>query len=310
MTKKKRHHYIPRFYLDGFVDPYNKPYIWVYEKGSPNIIKATARSIAVKKHYYSFTTSNGKRDSETFENILAKIEGKVAPIFQKIKHHESLDDQERRSFATFLAYTMTRVPCYRENIERVAADTIKKLSVIWASHPTGFKSMVEKFERDRGNKIGMSIEKLRKFMLNGQYDITVDPQFSLGMAAMAKHLTPVLFSTNWTFWEATDDYKFVTSDNPLSYLDPTHDPRSFYGVGLLNENIEITFPISKDLMFVGIWKKLEGYKKANNKLVKGLNQRTVISALRFVFAPQYSDGLCRFVQKYKDSSPRIKVEII
>ncbi|GFP43024.1 hypothetical protein HKBW3C_02156, partial [Candidatus Hakubella thermalkaliphila] len=134
MTKKKRHHYIPRFYLDGFVDPHNEPYIWVYQKGNPNIIKSTAENIAVEKHYYSFTTPEGSKDSATFENVLAEIEGQAAPIFQKIKNHESLDEQERSLFAIFLAFIMTRVPNYRENVERATAELIKKLSMRWASH--------------------------------------------------------------------------------------------------------------------------------------------------------------------------------
>jgi len=311
MTKKKRHHYISRFYLEGFVDPHNEPYIWVYEKGNPNIIKATAKNIAVQKHYYSFITPKGEKDSETFENALAEIEGKVAPIFQKIRNYESLNDQERSSFAIFLAFTMSRVPNFRENIERATEEFIKKMDTILASHPTGFKSMIEKFERDTGNKIGMSVEKLRKFMLEGQYDIKTDPQFSLGMIPiLAKDLIPIFLWMNWAFLEATDDYKFMTSDNPLSYFDPTHNPRSFYGVGLLNRNIEITFPISKGLIFLGTWKKIEGYKKLKSKLVKEMNRRTFISALRFVFASQNSDRLNRFVQKYKNSAPKIKVDSI
>jgi hypothetical protein len=72
-AKKKRHHYIPRFYLEGFVDPLNKPYIWVYEKGNPNIIKATAENVAVRKHYYSFVTAGGNEDS--FEDIFGIVSG-------------------------------------------------------------------------------------------------------------------------------------------------------------------------------------------------------------------------------------------
>ena len=311
MAKKKRHHYNPRFYLEGFADPHNEPYIWVYEKGNPNIIKATSRNIAVKKHYYSVATSEGEKDSEVFENALSELEGRAAPIFQKIRNHESLNGQERSLFSIFLAFTMTRVPSHRENIERATAESIKKMEMILAANPAGFKSMIEKFERDRGNKIGMSAEEFRKFMLEGRYDITTDPQFSLRMIpTMAKSLAPIFFKMKWAFLEATGDYKFVTSDNPLSYFDPTHDPKSFFGVGLLNKNVEITFPISKDLMFLGMWKNFEGDKRLSNKCIRDMNRRTVISALRFVFASQYSDGLNRLVQKHKESVPRTRVDSI
>ena len=311
MTKKKRHHYVPRFYLNGFVDPHNEPYIWVYEKGNPQIIKATAKNVAVQKDYYSFITPKGDRDSETFENILAGIEGRVSRIFRKIKNEENLNDQERRLFSVFLAFSMARVPNFRENIEEMLGESMKKMNMILASDPRSFEAMIEKFERDTGKKIGMSAEEFRKFMVEGRYDITATPQFGLGISAlMAREFAPVFFKMKWAFWEATGDYKFVTSDNPLSYFDPTHDPKSFFGVGLLNKNVEVTFPISKDLMFLGMWKNFEGDKRLNNKSVKEMNRRTVISTLRFVFASQYSDELNKLVQKYRDSAPRTRVDSV
>jgi len=310
MAKKKKHHYVPVFYLKGFVDPHNKPYIWIYEKGNLDVRKASARDIATQKHYYSFTTPEGERDSETFEKILGKIEGKAAPVIKNIKERKALTNEQRVWFAFFLAFTMTRVPSFRENIERATGEIMKKANQIWASYPAGFESMIEKFEKDTGNKIEMPVEELRKFVLEGQYDVKVDSQFSLAMILIAKALAPIFYNMNWAFLEATEDYKFVTSDNPLSFFDPTRGPKFFYGVGLLNRNIEITFPISKDLMFLGTWKQSEGYKKFSNKLVKDMNRRTVISALRFVFASEYSDTLNRFVQKYKDSAPRVEVDSI
>lgn len=61
---KKRHHYLPKFYLEEFVDPRNSPYIWIYEKGQSQIRKANATNIAVKKDFYTYTTIYGKRDPE------------------------------------------------------------------------------------------------------------------------------------------------------------------------------------------------------------------------------------------------------
>jgi hypothetical protein len=304
IIKKKRHHYIPRFYLDGFVDPGNEPYIWVYEKGKPNIIKATAENVAVRKHYYSFIRAPG--DENSFEDIFAKIESEVAPIFKKIINHEKLKNEERSSFAYFLALIMMRVPKYRENIERVTGEIIKSISMLKASDIEGFKSMIKKFEKDKGSRIGAPTEELQEFILSGEFDIVVNPQFSLGMLGLAKHFAPIFHAMNWAFLEASD-YKFVTSDNPLFYYDPTYYPTSVHGVGLLSKNIEVTFPISKDLMLFASWNRPEGYEKLNNKMVKDSNCRTIISALRFVFAPLNSKDLNRTVQKYKNSSPIIKM---
>jgi len=308
MTKKRRHHYVPRFYLDGFVDLSNEPYIWVYEKGNPDVIKATAENIAVEKDYYSYTTAEGEKDSETLENIFAEVEGRTAPVFQKIRRHQCLDGQERGLFALFIALMMVRVPNLRKSFERSGEELAKRYSKMLASDPVRFKLDIEECERSTGKKIGVPVERVREFMLGDKYEIKVQPHYSLGLLMMIEELVPIFYDMSWAFLGATDQYKFVTSDNPLFYCDPTHDPESFWGVGLLNKNIEVTFPMSRDLMLLATWQKLEGYTQLDNELVRDINRRPVASASRFVFASQKSDELNQLVQEYKNSAPRLKIE--
>jgi uncharacterized protein DUF4238 len=179
----------------------------------------------------------------------------------------------------------------------------------YASNPDMFKSLVDKFERDAGNKVDILIKELREFELEGQYDIKVNPKFSLGMIGLALDFAPIPENMKWAFFVATDDYKFVTSDNPLFYFDPTCDPSSLCGGGFLSKNVEVTFSISKDLAFLGTWKngEDEDYVKVNNNRVRAINHRTVVSASRFIFSSQKSGGLNGLVQKYKYSAPRVGV---
>lgn len=308
LGKKKRHHYVPRFYLEGFVDPRNQPFIWVYEKGNSGIRKQKAENIAFEKHYYSFETAIGEKDTETFENALADLETRIAPILQKIKDGQTLTDKEKGLFSYFIAYSMTRVPNYRKNIEGIAGKFIKSVMKTLASDPEGFEYKVRKYERVTGKKIKTPIEDFIKFILSDQIDVNVHPQFSLGMIGIARELAPVFYRMNWAFLKATDEYKFVTSDNPLYYFDPTYRPRAFNSIGLMNDNVEVYFPLSKELMLLGTWKNFRGYFQLKNKDVKDINRRTVIFALRFVFYSQKSQGISILVQKYKDSHPRLIVE--
>lgn len=80
----------------------------------------------------------------------------------------------------------------------------------------------------------------------------------------------------------------MTSDNPLYSND----------VSLRDRNLEVTFPISKDLAFFGTYNiEREGYIEADNNLVKEINCEIVASALRFVFSSQKSDELNKLVQE-------------
>jgi hypothetical protein len=279
---KKRHHYLPEFYLDGFVNPHNGPYMWVYEKGDPKIRKASVKDVAVQKHYYSFVTPEGQKDSETFENFLAFIENNVAPVFQKIKKQEILSEEERSWFAIFLASLVTRVPNFRESIEESAAEVIRRINLKMASDTEGFKSMIRNFENETGSKVNLPIEDLQKFILDGEYKIKVDPQFSLSMMTLINDFSPIFHKMNWTIF-ISDDHKFVTSDNPLFYNDPTHDPRSPFGVGFLSKNIRLTFPVTKELALLATWSRgKDFYSRATNKLVRATNRRTIQSALKFI----------------------------
>jgi len=305
MGKKKRHHYIPQFYLESFTDPRNEPYIWVYEKRNPNVRKAKAVNIAFEKHYYSYTLQSGEKDTETLENALADLENRAAPILQKIKNEETLSEQEKEVLSYFIAYSMTRVPNYRKNIEKIGEKIIKKSMIILASDRERFKSTIKGYEKKTGKKTKVPIEDFIKAIMSKEIDVKTSPEFSLGMMGIAKELAPIFYRMRWAFLRATDEYRYVTSDNPLYFFDPTNSQKSFNGVGLLNENIEVCFPISSEIMLLGNWKNYRGYFQLKNKHVREINRRTVIFALRFVFSSRKSSGISTLVKKYKDSHPKI-----
>jgi len=305
---KRKHHYIPVFYLSGFTN--DNRCIWVYDKETGNVFESKPEGIAYEKHYFSFIAPNGTRDSETIENLIMSLEAECSKVVRRILSCELLNEDEGITFAYFVALMMLRAPNFRRNIESATSELMKKISVFIASHKEGFESMIAKYERDTGNKIGIPSEELREWLLNPDknYTIKTDPQYSLALALdFLKDFPKVFFGMKWAFLKATSDYKFLTGDNPLYYFDPTHNPRSFYGVGLFNKNIEVTLPLSKDMCAFGSWKHREGYIQAKNQWIKNINRRTAIAALRFVFASERSETLKEFIMKYKGSAPKMRV---
>jgi len=308
MSKKKRHHYLARFYLNGFIDPINKPYIWIYEKGNPEIRKASSKDIAVKKYYYSFIRPDESKDVETLENAFAQFEDIIAPVIKKITSEVTLNEDDKRIFSLFLAYSIVKVPNFRESIEETNSKFMKHILQLTASHNGGLESIIQNYEKETGKKIGISPEELRKWILDDKkYEIKTRPEFSLAMLPIATELAPVFYNMKWCFVGATDEYKFPTCDNPFFFCDPTHDHRSFYGVGLLAKNTEISFPISRNWLLSGTWEGREGQINGTNALVKEFTRRTVCSAQRYVFASEKSESLNRMVQKYVRSAPRIQI---
>jgi len=303
---KKRHHYIPKFYLEKFVDPSNDPYIWIYDKAESSIKKATAIDIAVQKDYYTFTSINGRRDSESYENKLAEIESYAARVFPKIINQENLDDEDRINFSAFLAFTMIRVPYYRDKIKSLAEMITKKNTQAVAKDPEVFASYIREFDMEEMVK---NQEELRKTLENGNYDLRISSQISLEiMPHLALDMIPIFNKMSWYFLLATEDMNFVTSDNPVVHVNQMVDPNLSVNKGfagsLLNRYTEISFPVSRNIMFLGTWGRLtefHNYSELRHKYIKEMNRRTIFSAVRFVFASNYSLGLNEVVQKYKDT---------
>jgi hypothetical protein len=308
MAKIKGHqHYIPRFYLKGFTEPNYEDYIWVYEKGKTEPIKLHIKNVAVQKHYYSFTDHNGEKNI-TIEDALAEIEGKTAPVFQKIKKHDDLNEDDRINFSYFLSTMITRVPNFRENMNNIYKDNINKaIEQIEPYIKNDKKNYVkpinlpEEFWNSMWNDMPEKAEeKLQDIYLKSDKK-TVKPEITLKFLDLPREEPASIFNNmKWKFIVATDNWKFVTSDNPLhNYLD----------IGLLNKNVEVIFPVSKDLVFLGTWQdNKEGrYFQADNNTVKEFNRATVKSALKYVYSSNNSDGLMRLVQKYKDNAPKIQI---
>ena len=308
---KKRHHYIPRFYLEGFVDSAHPPYIWVYDKeNNGTIIRSTAKGIAVTKHYFSFKNIDGVKDCETIENLIAQMEGDGARILKEICSEKSFDEKSKYDFAVFVALMMVRVPNFRENIETAFATMTKKIMQFVASHKENFTAMVKRYEKATGNDLGLPIEEARQMHLNPDkyFYLKTNPQVSLGMAfSQLEDFSKLFYGMNWIFLKTSGDVKFLTGDNPFYYLDPTHDRKSFYGVGLCSPNIEVTLPLSQDYCALGTWKKSGGHRVASTQIVKTINRRTVMACSRFVFASEQSEVLGNFVAKYRGCSPKLQV---
>jgi hypothetical protein len=306
MARTKKHHYVPVFYLNGFIDPDTHPYIWVYQKGSFEVLKLRPENCGFEKDYYSFVNPSGKRDSDTIEYAFSSLESGVAPIFEKINNEGFPDEKERVALSFFLACAMTRVPSFRNAIEASVAAVVGKFAMAMASNSEAWRAMLIRYEEETGEKINIPAEELQNFVLSGEYDLTTNPEVSLQMMVLAHDFAPVFYHMRWRFLKASEDFRFLTCDSPLYLCDPTHDHRSQFGVGLACKNAEISFPISREIALFASWNGREGFEEVRDQRVRDINQRTVISATRFVYSSQERRGIGRFVRRYEDFSPTLE----
>jgi len=198
---------------------------------------------------------------------------------------------------------LTRVPYYRENIDKVLAHSALELSNQIASTPESFKKSLENYKNAKGVDLTDEAEDLRKFILRGEFDLDVNPSSFLKKFMLHGHkLGEIIYQMNWVFVKATDRFKFITSDNPVFYVDPTYNPDTIYSsiAGLGNRNIELTFPVSSELALFASWdnNRKECFIPGNNNLIKDVNKRVVISSKSFIYASEKKDGTSKLIKKY------------
>ena len=287
---KTRHHYIPQFYLKGFSDPNQQNHIWRYSKDNSEQISISIKDACVQSHYYSFTMTDGERNSEMAENFFQSIEDDAANILRKIKSRSDLSTDERAYFSNFIAFQLTRVPAFRNWILESKAYLMKRVMQFSAAYKESFEIMVKNVCEKEG--IEIIPDKVREFCLGGNYDIEYPEESSLQFVLkLALDVAKIIYNMNWGFIHSPAGAYFITSDNPVFLADLLQNPDSPFGVGLLDRDIELTLPLTKEICFLGSWQNsiIGHFNFPHAGYIWEINRRTIISASKYIFSPYKND---------------------
>jgi hypothetical protein len=280
---KRRHHVLPQMYLKGFIIPRDEPHLWVYKSGQPfrpgcgrttdNPFKQSVRLAGTERDFYSDPLPDGRKDFDTFENILESLEKPADPIFRKLRGTERIDEQEKLLFAQYIILIMRRVWSSREEVNRRAAEPgsyrptdhlLRKLDV--ARTPETEAYLMEVWQR-MANRPGFAVQLHNR----------------LAAASQDSFLVVALQKMRWIFYVAPAGYHFVTSDNPAWH------PK----IGLAKSIAELSFPISASIALVATWNKNvnEGFTNATAQIVKEVNRRTIHAGQKNIFASQAEEWI-------------------
>lgn len=218
-----------------------------------------------------------------------------------MKNGTILNKDQKLIFSLFLALTMTRVPAFREDMERSHSKFVKLMMQFLASDDKKFEAVMRRYFPKPKEELGVSLKEVQEFILDdSKYSLETNPEFSLFMAVdLIKEFMEMFYEMNWIIFFAPDEYKFLTSDNPLFYCAPSSNPVRARRKGLGFKNVEVTFPISPELTLFAGWKPGDNRRqRATNSVAKAINRRTVASSRRYVFSSKKSEAIGRFVQKH------------
>jgi len=119
----KRHHFLPKSYLDGFC---RDRYLWLYDRNREEFRNQQPLNTAVIGNFYTIENTEGEKDYR-LQGFFSKIEGSAKSTIRKLQARETISPEERLYLATFISLLMVRSPKFDQVTQEVAAAAAKQL---------------------------------------------------------------------------------------------------------------------------------------------------------------------------------------
>lgn len=272
---KKRHHTVPRCYLQNFTD--EAGFVWVLNTEN-KIFKIKPENILVENHFYTITLKNGEK-SLVIEDTLANIEGAYANIFaDKISQNKFLTPEERAKVSIFISAMIHRTKPNRESMRNM----LQKLKGTMGEWKKQFETMTPEQRRTASAIPSSGGQSITMGDLD-EYLGDFDEQQSMRLIDDTVDTAQIIFDMKWAVVSCEDpNHQFVTSDNPLVMMRPLSIKK--YGrntmgslPGLAYQDVEVTIPLAKDKLLLAGWILNEdSYTFMPKDMSEGFNQRTIL----------------------------------
>lgn len=282
MSTPKRHHFLPRFYLERFC---HQGFLQVYDREQNAFRRQAPINTAVIKDYYSFAESDGQKNVE-IERLLAVLEGDAKTAIEKLDRQEELTQADREAVAMFVTLLQSRVPDFEEMVDGVVGNVAKlSMKESFATLERARASLAE-YERSTGEPLGVTPERMMEVVHGDGYELEVHRLASLAM--MLRHLmeiAPIVLGLEWTVVHTPAKKSLVTSDAPFMIFHPPYRMPAFYGVGILTPGAAKFVPLGARIGLL-LGDPGEGIKHMSlrDTMCRALNLAVTAGTSRFVFA--------------------------
>lgn len=290
MSKPKRQHWVPCFYLRHFATPETRasrePKVWVLSKHEGDPMLTSIRNVALQRYLYSPQDESGKRlwDMESkfadYESLMQRVWPQLADGMVDL-----YEPAMRKGLALFISLLYLRHPRRLAEVARLHARLVQMM--------------------DDGPKDARGNPDLAGMEINGVFwplrdntdwpryrDASADDKkrmFLDGVRANATYLAEIMMNKRWSV-VFTEEPVFITTDTPVTLL---HRSREVFGFG--TPGVVISFPLSPTRVLMmderheqpkGHYYPLKGSPADHN----GLAWR---DCERFMISPRHTDLVCR-----------------
>lgn len=255
----KNQHYVPRFYLRGFVSQKQK--IWCFDKVSGKSFQSSILNLANENYFYDFDENDRE---QLVEKHLGEIETRFAPHLARLLKslHEQkfsfLDPVVRSEICMYMVYQILRTREYRQEMSQ----------------------MFEQMTQGILDKGWMDIHEIKQRGIYTSPSNIKNMQsrsiLGLDKRSIKEELYQVLNSHIWIIFENRTDQFLYCSDHPVVKVPHLHSP--YYSMsGYQSQGIEINFPLSP-FYCLGLFDRSQffQYEKSENSLLPLENPDNII----------------------------------
>ncbi|CAM2192100.1 conserved protein of unknown function [Paraburkholderia kururiensis] len=255
MNRPRRHHFVPRFYLDGFCAG-NSRTLAVYDRVRNMYRAQRPAEVAHRRDYYAYEDEHGELIFD-IEEALGEVEAATSGAIAKVDNDEDLAADDKTSLATYASFQFTRTPAYAEWIAAFRAH--------WAQdvRPQAGELLPEAVDPAAGREEAIG-----------------------AMLRHAPRFAEVFLQLNWTFWRCESDRtSFVTTDSPVSVVwTNRREANAYVGAGILSTDVVTVLPLSQSsgLAMSGLGGRVDRRQLTRDE-VRRVNLAVASQSQHFVF---------------------------
>lgn len=250
----KSQHFVPRCYLSEFTDPDTpvgqEPYVWVFSRDGKTKKKRAPVNLFTENHLYTIQF-NGEKDFSVEQN-LSKIESRFGELMKVIKKKKPLSDHEHAYLCIFVAAQLQRTLRFKRNQENFMQQLIDHGTQMALAHGVKDSKQVQEWTEYKKNIHKLELIESLPFLSN------ILKQMSIAF----------LCSPN------KEKHPFISSDDPCFLFNPDLQWQRFYGPGFAQKNVQLTLPLSPEIMVMFTWANYHGYGLLTGSQVEDLNRMT------------------------------------
>jgi hypothetical protein len=245
--------------------------VWVFSKDGAHVKRKSPEKLFAAGQPYTLRSPDGSRDLR-IEQGLATIEDKFVRIRRsKIDKQHKISIEEKVWIVMFVAAMRARTKPALKQISAQYGFLLERGQAI----QTALDEASPEHRAEMVKALSSPFPSAGPSMTLEDVKAVVEEPQTLLFPAMCIQAS-VMYRMEMIFMEATCGRAFITSDNPVTWVDPTACERSpgarFFGIG--SPSVEVIMPVSPDLAVLFVHQNdLTGYIKIEATVVEEINRR-------------------------------------